>query len=373
MSERSRNTPPRESMRASSRQQQRKRGKKLRLTRVLIAAALGLLVIVLIGSCGSRLLGGGTKTQRESKVENVIQSESESARESESGRESESTRVDTMDETAKTARIAGAWNLGTEADQLIQENETFIKEAMKNQIARGGKNHSPSASAYAYSTKDVRDWTEKKVPYEGEKLVFLTFDDGPNHSITPKILDILKEEGVHATFFLIGNAVADGKYDDMVIRQYKEGHGIATHSFNHNYSQLYPGRVASPASILAQEQQITDQLKRVLGPGFGSTVFRYPGGHMSWKQTEASDVALADKGIHWIDWNAMTGDSEPASRRPNTPEAMHAFFMRQVDNAQTNVIVSLSHDAEGKSNTVASLRPIIRDLKAKGYKFGILE
>jgi len=65
----------------------------------------------------------------------------------------------------------------------------------------------------------------------------LTFDDGPTTSVTPKILDILKEENVKATFFVIGKSAEE--HPEIVKRAYDEGHYIANHGYSHNYKSIY--------------------------------------------------------------------------------------------------------------------------------------
>ena len=70
-----------------------------------------------------------------------------------------------------------------------------------------------------------------------EKIAYLTFDDGPNDNVTPIVLDILKEENVKASFFVIGKYVE--KYPNVVKRAYEEGHYIANHGYDHNNNNLY--------------------------------------------------------------------------------------------------------------------------------------
>ena len=107
---------------------------------------------------------------------------------------------------------------------------------------------------------------------------------------------------------------------------------------------------------------------------FKSQVLRYPGGHMSWKEIDASDAYLAEDGIEYIDWNAMNGDSEPTARRPKDPEALAAFVMESlVFTNMKDVVVVLMHDAENKTMTTESLPMIIDTLRNEGYKFGILK
>lgn len=70
-----------------------------------------------------------------------------------------------------------------------------------------------------------------------EKIVYLTFDDGPNSAVTPKILDILEKYNAKATFFVIGKNVENNP--EIVKRAYEEGHYIANHGYSHNNSNLY--------------------------------------------------------------------------------------------------------------------------------------
>lgn len=70
-----------------------------------------------------------------------------------------------------------------------------------------------------------------------KSLVALTFDDGPNSSVTPRILDILKQENSKATFFVVGEAVK--KHKEIVLRMKREGHSLGLHSWDHkNYNKL---------------------------------------------------------------------------------------------------------------------------------------
>ncbi len=88
--------------------------------------------------------------------------------------------------------------------------------------------------------KDVSANSSNNLNYllEGkDKICYLTFDDGPNPAITPKVLDILKEENVKASFFVIGKLVDN--HPEIVKRAYDEGHYIANHSYSHNNSILY--------------------------------------------------------------------------------------------------------------------------------------
>lgn len=91
-----------------------------------------------------------------------------------------------------------------------------------------------AAAALKYSTKSAGDMniqTAGELSDEEHPKIALTFDDGPHAVYTPKLLDGLKERGIHATFFLIGKNI-DGN-EELVKRIQEEGHLIGSHTYNH--------------------------------------------------------------------------------------------------------------------------------------------
>lgn len=234
-----------------------------------------------------------------------------------------------------------------------------------------GKNHSIRASAYAYPLKEVKQWMNGEGEFEDKKIVFLTFDDGPVHN-TMKVLDILKEKNVPGNFFIPGNALAN--YGDKTIlnRYIDEGHAIAIHSYSHDYKYLYPNRTASPERIVEEFVKTRDLMRETLGDSFDTKVFRFPGGAMSWKNIPAAQDALMETGVVDVDWNSMSGDSEPENRRPGSASAMGEFVFTTLDrNNHTNIAVVLMHDL--KSVTPEYLGKVIDGFMQRGYSFGILE
>lgn len=249
----------------------------------------------------------------------------------------------------------------------------IINDRIDIHLAKG-QNHITRASSYAYDAGEISEIIEGKREYTGDKkIAFLTFDDGPNHKISPQMLDILKEKDAHATFFVVGRNVGE-KTRDVLLRELTEGHAIALHSYSHDYHKLYPGRVANAAAVEGEAAKAQKALQDVLGKSFHSGVWRYPGGHMSWKGLDASDQELKDMNISWIDWNALTGDAEPAKRRPTTPEGLVEFLKKSMPkNDDASVIVILMHDAETKQLSADALPHVIDALRADGYSFGILK
>ncbi|EHJ51576.1 polysaccharide deacetylase family protein [Streptococcus macacae] len=234
-------------------------------------------------------------------------------------------------------------------------------------------NHNNKAKNYAYPTQSIRNMMENQKKLKKGKLVFLTFDDGVDPKMTPRILDVLSKYRVPATFFVLGCNINQWSAP-ILKRQIAEGHAIGIHSFSHNYSLLYPNRIGNTKQILAEADKTQDLLKKQLGKRFKARVFRYPGGHLSWSGLEAADKQLSAKGIQWMDWNAMVGDAEPEAVRPKSVAKMLAYLdgtVKASDNP--NIQVVLMHDISSKDITLASLPNIIQYYKNRGYTFGVLE
>lgn len=104
-----------------------------------------------------------------------------------------------------------------------------------------------------------------------EKRVFLTFDDGPSKTVTPLILDLLKQENIKATFFVLGSRV---EYNPEIInRIFEEGHYIANHGYSHKYSSIY----TSIESVLDEYNKTEQCIKTALkNDDYNSRVFRFP-------------------------------------------------------------------------------------------------
>ena len=195
----------------------------------------------------------------------------------------------------------------------------------------------------------------------GEKRVFLTFDDGPTKTVTPLILDVLKQEDVKATFFVLGNNVKNNP--DLVKRAFEEGHYIANHGYSHKYSEVY----ATPEATL-NEYNVTEQaIRDALGnQSYCSRVFRFPGGSNGGyynEKKQASKALLKENGVVHLDWNSLSKDAEGA----NTKEVLLQNIIDTM--GEKDSVVILMHDASDKILTYEMLPDLISMLKEKGYKF----
>lgn len=214
---------------------------------------------------------------------------------------------------------------------------------------------------YAPLTSDEINNMSSIYKHSDTKRVFLTFDDGPSKSVTPFILDLLKQENIKANFFVVGNRA--NKNPDLIRREYNEGHFIGNHSYSHEYATIY----SSAENVLNEYNQTNNLLKSIIGnQNFNTILFRFPGGLTGGKySTIKSDAAnlLYQNGIGNIDWNALTNDAEGA----DTKEKIMQNFYETIKN-KTSVVL-LMHDASNKILTYESLPDIIKYFKDNGYEF----
>ena len=191
---------------------------------------------------------------------------------------------------------------------------------------------------------------------EGEsRKVYLTFDDGPSEN-TAKILDILKEKNVKATFFVIGQEDEESK--ELYQRIVAEGHTLGMHSFSHKYSVIYQS-LESFSEDMAHLQAYLSEVT-----GVTPEILRFPGG--SSNQVSNTDMTefirfLKEKGITYYDWNVASGD---ATSQAYTPDELVQNVMNDVGRYETSIV--LMHDASNKSGTVEALPVMIDKLQELG-------
>lgn len=205
-------------------------------------------------------------------------------------------------------------------------------------------------------------------PKDGEKVVFLTFDDGPSLDNTPKVLDTLRHYGVKATFFVLGSNLDKGeKFEQMLKKTLEEGHAIANHGYTHNYSYLYPGRVINYSNLTSDMKRSYDSMKRILGEDFHTRVLRLPGGIRSWKGQNETLQKLNAEGFSVIEWNSLSGDAD--GRAVNDPGTLSSYAIKTAGNARC--VVVLMHDFSGKAGAISvqALPTIIEYFKNNGYTF----
>ncbi|WP_195979839.1 polysaccharide deacetylase family protein [Clostridium butyricum] len=260
-------------------------------------------------------------------------------------------------------------NNETSRDDIGAEAASENNNSNQNEI-KSSKGVNKEGEEYSYDAVKINDKL-KKGDYSngGEKIVFITFDDGTSTTVTPKVLKILDQYNIKATFFLMGKNIDNGgeAAKELVKEEYNSGHAIGNHSYSHDYNILYPGRTLNLESFKEDFNKNTKLLKSILGDDFSTRVIRCPGGYMSWKGMNQLDGYLNDNNMTYIDWNALSKDAE--GKKKNAYE----LFQNAVDTSKNKeIVVLLMHDTYGKEETAKSLPKIIEYFKNSGYEFKTL-
>lgn len=209
-------------------------------------------------------------------------------------------------------------------------------------------------------SSEVMRYTETEE--SAQKTVYLTFDDGPSAN-TVKVLDILKENNINATFFIIGADMTDtGK--EALKRTVDEGNIIGLHAYDHVYSRLY----STVDYFLADYEKLSSVIKDITG--IEPKIYRFPGGsYNSCGRWLIPDIikAMNERGYTYFDWNVSAEDSV------GTPTA-YKIMSNIFDNIEKiNQPVILMHDSPSNNLTAELLPDIISKLKDMGYEFDTLD
>ena len=180
-----------------------------------------------------------------------------------------------------------------------------------------------------------------------EKKIALTFDDGPHSVYTEKILEILKEYDIKATFFIIGKNAKE--YPETLRLIKNEGHEIGNHTYDHEINLKNKKRVKNEISKTAEI--IFDIC------GYETNLFRAPGGVVT---SELEDISK-DMGYKIILWNVDTRDWAHSSVKNITENVMK--------NTKSGSIILFHDYISGKTPTPEALKIIIPRLIDKGYEF----
>ena len=197
-----------------------------------------------------------------------------------------------------------------------------------------------------------------------QKTVYLTFDDGPSEN-TQKVLDILDQYGIKATFFVTG---INTGYAPMIKECYARGHTIGLHTYSHEYGQVYASSDAYWNDLAQVGELVREQI------GYVPCFIRFPGGSSNMISadytpgimSELSQTVLA-AGYQYYDWDASCGDGAVHT----ADELVEATYWdtQYVGNS----VVFLMHDGAGKATTVEALPRIIEYFQGLGYAFAPLD
>ncbi|MBX9687108.1 MAG: polysaccharide deacetylase family protein [Candidatus Obscuribacterales bacterium] len=183
-----------------------------------------------------------------------------------------------------------------------------------------------------------------------DKWVALTFDDGPSPVYTPQILAILRENGIHATFCVVGRQIK--KYPELVKQIVAEGHKVANHSMNHDEFLYKKAKKKIKQEVLCENALLAEII-----PQTPIEYYRTPAGN--WNLSLRKMVAAW--GMKPLGWSIDSKDWQ----RPGVEK-----IVSNVENHLHNGAVILMHDGGGdRSESVEALKKIICKLKTESYKF----
>lgn len=196
-------------------------------------------------------------------------------------------------------------------------------------------------------------------PQYNEKIVYLTFDDGPSEN-TKKVLNILKDNEVKGTFFVTGH---DPSHNGYIKEAFDQGHAIGLHTYSHDYKNIY----SSIDAYFNDLDQINTMVKSITGQQ--SDIIRFPGGSSNSISAQYSVGIMSklvkmvnERGYQYFDWNVSSGD---AAGNDISKEQI----IKESCNDGLNQVVLLFHDSATKNSTVEALPEIIKFYKDRGYKF----
>lgn len=188
-----------------------------------------------------------------------------------------------------------------------------------------------------------------------KKIVYLTFDDAPGGNVTRKTLDILKDENVPATFFIIGNQIKG--QEDIILRMKDEGHSIGLHSFTHERNNLYK----NCQGFINEMSRVQKALYDVTGENYHILRFPFGTNNSTYKITNEMVDIVHSNGFKIYDWTQDTLDGANPYSSPD-------LILNRSISTNDNVVV-LMHNSMANKTTSQAIRSIIKYYKSQGYTF----
>lgn len=268
----------------------------------------------------------------------------------------------------------------TEKNDSIQEEDLNLDNSGYIPLEKD-PNAEDAVELFHTTDKLIKNEIKYPVRTDGKKVVYLTFDDGPSTTNTPKVLDVLKENGIKATFMIMGkNAESSEKSKEILRRTVKEGHAIGNHTYSHNIDYIYPfvyypnlgknKRTINVNNFISDVDKCNETFKNILGKDFTTRVIRFPDGYWDpWEGKTNIRPIIDQRGYGSINWNALNDD---AQGKPNkTSDELVEASKQELDKLGPDAdnVVFLMHDTYGKGETANSLQRVIDMFKERGFEF----
>lgn len=265
-----------------------------------------------------------------------------------------------IDNEINVLKTNHSYNSSLNYESIIEEKTEqllSIQEEYKT-LEKSEEQLNQTKNDYYKSLKELEDKVANKEI--DLKIAYLTFDDGPYYN-THKVLDILDEYDVKATFFttsINGEKCFDnGKANcyELYNEYQKRGHTIANHTYTHGiFTGLYSSTDSFMDAVIKQEEHIKTQTG-----GYITNIIRFPGGSASAGRLKSSIITkLRERGYGWVDWTAADGDGGSLK---STEQAWNNLK----SSIGSNIEVILFHDYN--KITTSILPDVINYLRSKNY------
>ncbi|MBE6798806.1 MAG: polysaccharide deacetylase [Ruminococcaceae bacterium] len=275
-----------------------------------------------------------------------------------------------------TSDVSSSVSVSSEDSSVTSSTDSSLSSSTESQS--GTSSSAPSVSSNNSTTSseyDIPSYTG--LPYAdddpfkdntpaGERVCYLTFDDGPCAK-TDTILKILAENDIKATFFVVGT-MSTGRIVDI----YNAGHAIGLHTGTHDLNSIYK----SPTAFLNDLKSISDTVYKKTG--IRTNLTRFPGGSTTARNKlgtnglETVKETMQEHGYTYFDWNIDSGDTH--SKSPSKEYVMNQIKKNLLDsngNVKRDKVTLLMHDIKGV--TVEALPDIIKLFKQYGFTFKTLD
>jgi peptidoglycan/xylan/chitin deacetylase (PgdA/CDA1 family) len=264
----------------------------------------------------------------------------------------------------------------TNIDKFVEPGYTAIDKAegdVTNQVTKSYNQvyHADGGVSYdiiykATDSSGNRSLAKRTIKIE-KGTVYLTFDDGPSYTVTPRILEILENYGIKATFF-VNTFEGNSNKEAFVKQEVEDGNSIALHGTVHEYKDVYESLDSTVNNFLTLQAEV----ERVTG--VKSTLIRFPGGSsntISRKysvgiMTEATQK-MEELGFTYFDWNVDSDDAGNAK----TAQEIYQNVISGIKEGRANIV--LMHDSGTHTETAEALTDIIEWCLREGYKFEALD
>lgn len=264
--------------------------------------------------------------------------------------------------------------------EASQPPRVAVKSAVDSQEKAGSESGDARNEGQQPKAQIVMPAAEAKTSSGKKKVVYLTFDDGPNSDYTEKALDILRKKKVKASFMVVGrNVMLNPRVLQRILA---DGHAVINHTYSHDYNIIY----RSPDSFIADLDENNKIITKYTGKPV--MVFRAPGGPD--KLNKEFNTRLRGRGYISVGWNISAVDSDPHGVTSSQVYNNIADGLERVEQLKLTPIV-LMHDGtqltttqarpgtplaayiQNREATLGALPAVIDLFASKGYTFAVVD